>query len=111
MEADSRYEPLPAGWSRLAEANAHLVAGRMDRYVEICTDMAGQSGFAHAMGLASLTFGLPAMGRAAEARAIADEALAVGARPRQPVRDGPCVVRVWAGVHRYRSRSRAGNLS
>jgi predicted ATPase len=77
LEADSRYEPLPAGWSQLAEANAHLVAGRMDRYVEICTDMAGQSGYAHSMGLSSLTFGLPAMGRADEARAIADEALAV----------------------------------
>jgi tetratricopeptide (TPR) repeat protein len=77
LETDSRYDPLPSGWSLLAEANAHLVAGRMDRYVEICSDMAAQSGFAHAMGLASLTFGLPAIGRAEEARAIADEALAV----------------------------------
>ncbi len=76
LEADLRYQPLPTGWSQLAEANAHLVAGTMDRYVEISADMAGQSGFAHSMGLASLTFGLPAMGRAQEARAVADEALA-----------------------------------
>jgi predicted ATPase len=76
LENDARYDPLPAGWSRLAEANAHLVAGRMDRYMEICTEMAGQSGFAHVIGLASLTFCLPAMGRAPEARAMADETLA-----------------------------------
>jgi predicted ATPase len=76
LEADSRYQPLKPGWSALAEANAHLVGGEMDRYVELCTDLAGQSGFAHAIGLASLSFGLPAMGRAAEARAIADETVA-----------------------------------
>lgn len=76
LEADSRYDPLPAGWSRLAEANAYLVAGQLDRYVELCTDMARQSGFAHAMGLASMTFGLPVIGRAPEAMAMAEETLA-----------------------------------
>jgi predicted ATPase len=76
LEDGSRHEPLAAGWSRLAEANAYLVAGRLDRYVDLSTDMARQSGFAHAMGLASVTFGLPAIGRAPEARAMAEETLA-----------------------------------
>jgi hypothetical protein len=76
LEADIRYQPFAKGWSTLWQANAHLVAGEMNRYLELCTELAGQSGFARSVGLASLTFALPAMGRASEARDLADESIA-----------------------------------
>ena len=75
LEADPRYDPFDVGWSG-SWRHAHMVAGRMDRYLETYADLAGQSGFAHTMGLASLTFVLPIDGRADEAMAIADETVA-----------------------------------
>jgi hypothetical protein len=62
--------------SEIAHANAQLFCGRPDRYLEICTDLASRTGFARRVGLAGLLNGLPAVGRSAEARALADEALA-----------------------------------
>jgi predicted ATPase len=76
LEADPRFVPFEDGWSGILEALAHLFGGRIERRVEICTELAGRQGFARVVGLAGLTWALPAIGRADEARAIAAEALA-----------------------------------
>ncbi len=78
LEADLRYDPFEHGWSQAFEAAAHGFAGRIDRFVEISTALAveTESELAHLGGLCGLTYIFPAVGRAAEARAIADETLA-----------------------------------
>ena len=75
LQSDPRYQPFEGGWSSLAEAQAYLFAGRIDRFVEISTVQATQPGVAHVAGLCGLTFGLAAVGRAGEAMTIADETL------------------------------------
>jgi predicted ATPase/DNA-binding SARP family transcriptional activator len=75
LEADPRYEPFEAGISGLLEATAHTFAGRIDRCVDICTTLAGDTGFAHVIGLCGLLYTLTAVGRGDEARAIAEETL------------------------------------
>jgi hypothetical protein len=60
----------------IGHANAHLFSGRPDRYLEICSELAGQTGFARRVGLVGLLNGLPASGRGEDARALADKALA-----------------------------------
>jgi predicted ATPase len=78
LEYDPRYDPFEHGWSQAVEGSAHAFAGRIDRFVEINTALAAEtdSDMAHVGGLCGLTYMLPAVGRAAEARAIADETLA-----------------------------------
>ncbi len=78
LEADLRYDPFEHGLNQAFEAGAHGFAGRIDRFVEISTALATEteSELAHVGGLCGLTYILPAVGRAAEARAIADETLA-----------------------------------
>ena len=75
LEADFRYHPFPHGVSHAGLGTSHLFAGRVERFVEINTALAAEtdSELAHAMGLCGLTYILPALGRADEARAIADE--------------------------------------
>ena len=75
LQADPRYEPFDTGWSSFQEAGAHLLAGRSERFVEICTDLAAQPGFAHMLGLCGLLVALPLVGRREEALAIAEETL------------------------------------
>ena len=76
LEADGRHDPFIDGWSGLLEALAHLFGGRIERRVEICTEMAKREGFARVVGLCGLTWALPAIGLAEEARSVADETLA-----------------------------------
>jgi hypothetical protein len=76
LEADPRFIPFEDGWSGILEALAHLFGGRIERRVEICTALAARQGFARVVGLCGLTWALPAIGRADEARAIAGDALA-----------------------------------
>jgi hypothetical protein len=76
LENDPRYQPFNHGWSHAQEALAHLNAGRVDRWLEINAALADETGFAHLVGRCGLTWMLPAAGRAAEARAIADGTLA-----------------------------------
>ena len=76
VEPDSRYDSFVDGWSGMLEALAHLFAGRINRRVEICTDLADRQGFARVVGLCGLTWALPAVGRADDAMAIADETVA-----------------------------------
>ncbi len=74
LEADPRYDPFEAGWSGILEALAICWAGRIDRWLEICSRLAAQPGVAHVIGVCGLAWGLPTVGRAEEARPIAEEA-------------------------------------
>ena len=76
LEIDSRYDPFDPGWSRHWGAVALTFAGRTERSVEIFAALAEQPGLAHISGLCGLTYALPAVERAGEAMAIADETLA-----------------------------------
>ena len=76
LEVDGRHDPFIDGWSGLLEALAHLFGGRIERRVEICTELAKREGFARVVGLCGLTWALPAIGLAEEARGVADETLA-----------------------------------
>jgi predicted ATPase len=76
MEADARFDGFDPAWSHSREATAHMVAGRLDRCIEIWADLAVQSGPAQLMGRCGLLSQLPAAGRAEEAMAIAADTLA-----------------------------------
>lgn len=73
LRDDDRYDPFEEGWSEMLESLAHLFGGRIERRVEISTELAGRTGFARVVGLCGLTWALPAVGRADEAMAIAEE--------------------------------------
>jgi tetratricopeptide (TPR) repeat protein len=75
LGTDARYDPFENGWSEMLEALAHLFGGRIERRVEISSELATRSGFARVVGLCGLTWALPAAGRAEDAIGIADEAL------------------------------------
>ena len=76
LESDPRHEPFIVS-SHGFEASAHLFAGRIDRFVELNTALASdESEPSRVNGLCGLTWVLPAVGRAAEAVAIADETIA-----------------------------------
>ena len=76
MAADARYDPFDPAWTRFREAQAHLLAGRLDRYLEICAGLEGQPGAGHVLGRCGLLFALSFAGRDEEARAIAEDTLA-----------------------------------
>ncbi|MEQ1786309.1 MAG: BTAD domain-containing putative transcriptional regulator [Acidimicrobiales bacterium] len=75
LEADPRYDAFACGWAGLSELNAERYLGRTDRVVEISAGLAAEPGLAHVVGLSGLLVGLHAVGRAAEARALAPDAL------------------------------------
>ncbi len=77
IESDPQFDGFEYGWSGVLEALAHLFGGRIERRVEICTELAKGTGFARVVGLCGLAWALPAVGRGAEAAEIADETLAV----------------------------------
>ncbi len=87
MEQDGRYDPFPAFYTpRGREAEAHRFAGRNDRRLEIYRSLAAQPNPDHrALGLGSLLYVLPEVGLGAEARTIADEALATARASGNPV--------------------------
>lgn len=76
LEADGRHDSFDDGWSGMLEALAHLFGGRIERRVEISSELATRDGFARVVGLCGLTWALPAVGRASEAAAIAAETVA-----------------------------------
>ncbi len=75
LEAGGGHDSFIDGWSGLLEALAHLFGGRIERRVEICTEMVRREGFARVVGLCGLTWALPAIGLAEEARTVAGETL------------------------------------
>ncbi len=87
LAADPRYDPFDPAWHGMQEAVSNLMAGRMDRWLEINATLAAQPGLAHVMGLCGLLNVLPMAGRAEEAMAIAEETLAAAR-----ARDNPFVI-------------------
>ena len=77
LQADPRYDGFPLGATRVWEAIGHAYVGQFDRALEICADVGAQPGSGRAVGLCRLGWLMPVVGRAAEARPIADEALVV----------------------------------
>ena len=86
LQDDPRYEPFDPAWAIYREAFAHLHAGRVDRHVEICTILANQTGLARVLGLSGLVLGLTVVGRAGEAKAIAEDSLSAAHAHANPLR-------------------------
>jgi predicted ATPase len=84
LEHDPRYDPFDPGWSRYREAVAQVLAGRLDRCMEIFAGLAAQFGPAQVLGRCGLLYALEMAGRAEEARAMADDTLAAARRHRNP---------------------------
>lgn len=76
LEADARYEPFEPGWSRVWESGAFLYTGQVDRALDTSADLAAEPGLAHVFGLTSLNTVAVVAGRAEEAMARADKAIA-----------------------------------
>lgn len=73
LEANPAADSFEAGWSAFFAAIGHRFCGRVERYVEICSSLIEQPGVARVIGLCSMLFILPALGRDSDAVAIADE--------------------------------------
>lgn len=73
LEADPKRDPFEHGWSLFWEAIGHRYLGDLDRWFEICEDLADQSGFARIVGRCGLLGVLAGAGRQDEARAMADD--------------------------------------
>ncbi len=73
LQDDTGYQPFTNGFAAYMEALAQLRVGRVDRYVEISSGLAAQTGLARVLGLVGVTFGLVFAGRSGEAIAIADD--------------------------------------
>jgi predicted ATPase len=76
LGADARYDAFDPAWTSYREAQGHLLAGRLDRYIELCTKLATKPGLAQLLGGCGLLLALPLAGRDEEARAIAEDTLA-----------------------------------
>ena len=75
LETNPHYDPFPKGWASMWEAATHIYSGRIERYLEIAASLTEQDGLGHVLGLAATLYLLPAIGRSAEAMAIAQDAL------------------------------------
>jgi hypothetical protein len=75
LGADARYDGFDPAWSHTLEVTAHMVAGRLDRLIEISANLAAQPGLAQVIGRLGLLIHLPSAGRAEEARALAADTL------------------------------------
>ena len=77
LERDDQFRGFAVGYAQLSLACAHLYDGRIDRFIEICSELASHPSddLARLVGGCGLMRALPAVGRAAEAAAIADGAL------------------------------------
>jgi predicted ATPase/class 3 adenylate cyclase len=77
LEASGRYEYFTGiHGSRFRAGEAHRFAGRNDHRLEIYRAMAAEPGPDQAVGLGLMLYVLPEVGGGAEARSIADEAVA-----------------------------------
>jgi hypothetical protein len=76
LVADARYDGFDPAWTSYRGGVAYLLTGRLDRYMQICADLAAQPGPAHALGQCGLLLALSIVGRDEEARAIAEDTLA-----------------------------------
>ncbi len=86
LDADPRYDGFEPAWAAWRQATGHLYAGRVERYVQISTDLAAQSSdLAHVSGLCGMLYGLPTVGQADKAITIADETIAAAHAHANPV--------------------------
>jgi hypothetical protein len=76
LAADARYDPFDPAWTSYREGLAHLLAGQLERYMQICMNLAAQPGPGHILRECGLLLALPLAGRDEEARAIAADTLA-----------------------------------
>jgi predicted ATPase len=76
LRADPRFDGFDPAWASYGEGLAHLFAGRLGRFMEICADLAAQPGPGYVLGQCGLLHALTMAGRAEEARAIAEDTLA-----------------------------------
>jgi tetratricopeptide (TPR) repeat protein len=76
LQADPRYDPFTDDWASNYETAAYLHSGDTDNALGCCAVLARRPGLSGMFGLSALVFALPAVGRAAEARTMADQALA-----------------------------------
>jgi tetratricopeptide (TPR) repeat protein len=75
LQADPRYDPFTDDWASNYEVAAYLHSGDTASGLECAVVLAHRPGLSGMFGLSGLVFALPAAGRAAEARAMADQAL------------------------------------
>jgi tetratricopeptide (TPR) repeat protein len=75
LEDSGQYDSFEIGHSALLEANSYILQGRIERLLEICIVLASRCGLTRVCGLCGLTWALPSVGRAEDARAKADEML------------------------------------
>jgi predicted ATPase len=76
LGADARFDGFDPAWTNYRDGLPHFLAGRLDRCVEILANLAAQPGPAHVLGQCGLLNTLPVVGRAEEARAMAEDTLA-----------------------------------
>ena len=76
LTTDPRYDPFEEGWAYFLLMIGYRYAGEIERWVEICTELATREGLSGVVGLAGLVAVLPGIGRSAEARAVCDRAVA-----------------------------------
>ncbi len=76
LEADPRYDPFQPGWANFLELVGYRYAGPIERWVEICTELSTRDGMLGVVGLSGSMAVLPGIGRAEEARGLADRAIA-----------------------------------
>jgi predicted ATPase len=76
LEGDARYDPFHPAWTRNRDALANLMAGRLDRAMQIFANLAAQPNPARVTGRCGLQLALVLGGRAEEAMAIAEDNVA-----------------------------------
>jgi tetratricopeptide (TPR) repeat protein len=79
LEAGPAYDPFETGWSSLFHAVAHLFAGRIERYLTICEDMATKQGLERVLGMCGMLHGR------SETAAFADTTLAAARQLGKPL--------------------------
>jgi tetratricopeptide (TPR) repeat protein len=75
LEADPRYHGFRPPLTAVMEAAGHGIAGRVERAIEICFDVAARPGPVDVFCLAVLCWVLTGVGRDEEARTLAAEAI------------------------------------
>jgi predicted ATPase len=75
LASQARYDPLEPAWTGFLAATAYLYASQIEKALAVAAGLVGGPGAANAVGLAWMLTLLPLVGRADEARALADEAL------------------------------------
>jgi predicted ATPase/class 3 adenylate cyclase len=84
LERNSYYDGFEPGVSTMCAAHAHLIS-QPERSLEIMAESLANQGWARAYGLSVYMYALPLTGRAADARALADEALMTVRHQGQPM--------------------------